>query len=89
MLTCAVVLSENDASSENEQLLSRSIDSDEEAAQEKQGASDLCLLSLVHLTREKTCSASTICNNNNNSKATGVSHSDRMPGTFQFRFQTA
>ncbi|XP_012680536.2 tumor necrosis factor receptor superfamily member EDAR [Clupea harengus] len=66
------VKSENDASSENEQLLSRSIDSDEEAAQEKQGASDLCLLSLVHLTREKTCSASTICNNNNNSKATGI-----------------
>uniref|UniRef100_A0A671S1Q9 Tumor necrosis factor receptor superfamily member EDAR death domain-containing protein n=1 Tax=Sinocyclocheilus anshuiensis TaxID=1608454 RepID=A0A671S1Q9_9TELE len=42
--------SENDASSENEQLLSRSIDSDEEAAQDKQGAADLCLLSLVHLT---------------------------------------
>lgn len=67
------VRSENDASSENEQLLSRSIDSDEEAAQEKQGASDLCLLSLVHLTRDKTCSASTICNANNNNKATGVS----------------
>ncbi|TTK00932.1 Tumor necrosis factor receptor superfamily member EDAR [Bagarius yarrelli] len=41
------VKSENDASSENEQLLSRSIDSDEEAALEKQGATDLCLLSLV------------------------------------------
>ncbi|KAL2081703.1 hypothetical protein ACEWY4_023556 [Coilia grayii] len=66
------VKSENDASSENEQLLSRSIDSDEEAAQEKQGASDLCLLSLVHLTRDKTCSASTICNNNNSNKATGI-----------------
>ncbi|XP_042620342.1 LOW QUALITY PROTEIN: tumor necrosis factor receptor superfamily member EDAR-like [Cyprinus carpio] len=50
------VKSENDASSENEQLLSRSIDSDEEAAQDKQGAADLCLLSLVHLTRDKTCS---------------------------------
>ncbi len=68
--------SENDASSENEQLLSRSIDSDEEAAQ---GAADLCLLSLVHLTRDKTCSTNTntISNNNNNintsSRATGVS----------------
>lgn len=45
--------SENDASSENEQLLSRSIDSDEEAALEKQGAAEqnnpnpnLCLLNL-------------------------------------------
>ncbi|XP_034160170.2 tumor necrosis factor receptor superfamily member EDAR [Pangasianodon hypophthalmus] len=56
------VKSENDASSENEQLLSRSIDSDEEAAQEKQGATDLCLLSLVHLTRDKTCSSNTINN---------------------------
>ncbi|KAF4087416.1 hypothetical protein AMELA_G00095410 [Ameiurus melas] len=63
------VKSENDASSENEQLLSRSIDSDEEAAQEKQGATDLCLLSLVHLTRDKTCAnntVSTTVNNNNN-----------------------
>ncbi|KAJ3591722.1 hypothetical protein NHX12_006854 [Muraenolepis orangiensis] len=34
------VKSENDASSENEQLLSRSMDSDEEAALEKQGASE-------------------------------------------------
>ncbi|XP_058478154.1 tumor necrosis factor receptor superfamily member EDAR [Solea solea] len=47
------VKSENDASSENEQLLSRSIDSDEEAASEKQGSADtnkpnpnLCLLNL-------------------------------------------
>ncbi|MBN3320512.1 EDAR factor, partial [Atractosteus spatula] len=58
------VKSENDASSENEQLLSRSIDSDEEAALEKQGATDLCLLSLVHLTREKSSST--------NSKSTGI-----------------
>ncbi|KAL7866253.1 hypothetical protein SRHO_G00115000 [Serrasalmus rhombeus] len=73
------VNSENDASSENEQLLSRSIDSDEEAAQEKQGATDLCLLSLVHLTRDKASSIGTINNNNNNcssSKATGI-HSRR------------
>ncbi|XP_029386440.1 tumor necrosis factor receptor superfamily member EDAR isoform X1 [Echeneis naucrates] len=34
------VKSENDASSENEQLLSRSIDSDEEAASDKQGSTD-------------------------------------------------
>uniref|UniRef100_A0A3P8VXV9 Ectodysplasin A receptor n=1 Tax=Cynoglossus semilaevis TaxID=244447 RepID=A0A3P8VXV9_CYNSE len=34
------VKSENDASSENEQLLSRSIDSDEEAASDKQGSAD-------------------------------------------------
>ncbi|KAM3862387.1 tumor necrosis factor receptor superfamily member EDAR [Diretmus argenteus] len=47
------VKSENDASSENEQLLSRSIDSDEEAASEKQGLAEtnnpnpnLCLLNL-------------------------------------------
>lgn len=67
--THVIFSSENDASSENEQLLSRSIDSDEEAAQEKQGATDLCLLSLVHLTRDKTCSnntVSTTVNNNNN-----------------------
>ncbi|KAM6177750.1 tumor necrosis factor receptor superfamily member EDAR [Rhynchocyon petersi] len=46
--------SENDASSENEQLLSRSMDSDEEPAIDKQGSPELCLLSLVHLTREKS-----------------------------------
>ncbi|XP_004704487.1 tumor necrosis factor receptor superfamily member EDAR [Echinops telfairi] len=46
--------SENDASSENEQLLSRSMDSDEEPAVDKQGSPELCLLSLVHLTREKS-----------------------------------
>ncbi|XP_067300786.1 tumor necrosis factor receptor superfamily member EDAR [Pseudorasbora parva] len=63
--------SENDASSENEQLLSRSIDSDEEAAQDKQA--DLCLLSLVHLTRDKTCSTHTV---SNSSRATGI-HSRR------------
>ncbi|XP_070832023.1 tumor necrosis factor receptor superfamily member EDAR isoform X3 [Chaetodon trifascialis] len=65
------VKSENDASSENEQLLSRSIDSDEEAASEKQGSAetnnpnlclvnlgnkpDLCLLSLGLLDRERAC----------------------------------
>ncbi|XP_022522988.2 tumor necrosis factor receptor superfamily member EDAR [Astyanax mexicanus] len=73
------VKSENDASSENEQLLSRSIDSDEEAAQEKQGTADLCLLSLVHLTRDKASSIGTINNNNNcssSSKAMGI-HSRR------------
>ncbi|KAG9330817.1 hypothetical protein JZ751_021956 [Albula glossodonta] len=68
------VKSENDASSENEQLLSRSIDSDEEAALDRQGAADMCLLSLVHLTRDKTCSSpSTTTNNNNNAtKSNGV-----------------
>ncbi|XP_059895909.1 tumor necrosis factor receptor superfamily member EDAR isoform X2 [Gadus macrocephalus] len=47
------VKSENDASSENEQLLSRSMDSDEEAALERQGGAEpnganpnLCLLNL-------------------------------------------
>uniref|UniRef100_A0A673AY92 Tumor necrosis factor receptor superfamily member EDAR death domain-containing protein n=1 Tax=Sphaeramia orbicularis TaxID=375764 RepID=A0A673AY92_9TELE len=47
------VKSENDASSENEQLLSRSIDSDEEAASDKQGSADnnnpnpnLCLVNM-------------------------------------------
>uniref|UniRef100_UPI0037E7E66B tumor necrosis factor receptor superfamily member EDAR n=1 Tax=Semicossyphus pulcher TaxID=241346 RepID=UPI0037E7E66B len=64
------VKSENDASSENEQLLSRSIDSDEEAS-EKQGLAetnnpnmclvnmgnkpDLCLLSLGLLDRDRAC----------------------------------
>ena len=63
--------SENDASSENEQLLSRSIDSDEEAASDKQGSAetnnpnlclvnlgnkpDLCLLSLGLLDSERAC----------------------------------
>ncbi|XP_071991910.1 tumor necrosis factor receptor superfamily member EDAR isoform X2 [Engystomops pustulosus] len=46
--------SENDASSENEHLLSRSMDSDEEAALDKQGTPELCLLSLVHLARDKS-----------------------------------
>ncbi|XP_023677357.1 tumor necrosis factor receptor superfamily member EDAR-like [Paramormyrops kingsleyae] len=63
--------SENDASSENEQLLSRSIDSDEEAALEKQGAADMCLLSLVHLTRDKASSSANNNNNNYSSKFTG------------------
>ncbi|XP_047458058.1 tumor necrosis factor receptor superfamily member EDAR isoform X2 [Mugil cephalus] len=62
------VKSENDASSENEQLLSRSIDSDEEAASDKQGSADtqnpnpnlcikpdLCLLSLGLLDRGRAC----------------------------------
>lgn len=64
------VKSENDASSENEQLLSRSIDSDEEAASDKQGSADannpnlclvnlgnkpdLCLLSLGLLERDRS-----------------------------------
>uniref|UniRef100_A0A8D2JHS2 Tumor necrosis factor receptor superfamily member EDAR n=1 Tax=Varanus komodoensis TaxID=61221 RepID=A0A8D2JHS2_VARKO len=48
------VKSENDASSENERLLSRSMDSDEEAAIDKQGTPELCLLSLVHLARDKS-----------------------------------
>ncbi|XP_068185969.1 tumor necrosis factor receptor superfamily member EDAR [Antennarius striatus] len=68
------VKSENDASSENEQLLSRSIDSDEEAASEKQGSAesnshnlclvnmgnkpDLCLLSLGRLDQDRTCNGS-------------------------------
>ncbi len=67
----ACACSENDASSENEQLLSRSIDSDEEAASEKQGSAetnnpnlclvnlgnkpDLCLLSLGLLERDRAC----------------------------------
>lgn len=64
--------SENDASSENEQLLSRSIDSDEEASSEKQGSGetnnpnlclvnsgnkpDLCLLSLGLVDHDRGCS---------------------------------
>lgn len=70
-MTVSFVHSENDASSENEQLLSRSIDSDEEAASEKQGSADtnnpnlclvnlgnkpdLCLLSLGLLDRDRAC----------------------------------
>ncbi|XP_012377663.1 tumor necrosis factor receptor superfamily member EDAR isoform X3 [Dasypus novemcinctus] len=55
--------SENDASSENEQLLSRSMDSDEEPAPDKQGSPELCLLSLVHLTRDKSST---------NNRSTGI-----------------
>uniref|UniRef100_A0A8C7NYM1 Tumor necrosis factor receptor superfamily member EDAR death domain-containing protein n=1 Tax=Oncorhynchus mykiss TaxID=8022 RepID=A0A8C7NYM1_ONCMY len=66
------VKSENDASSENEQLLSRSMDSDEEAALERQGAADpnpsLCLLNLG--TKPDLCLNANIINNNN--KATGI-----------------
>ncbi|XP_075446427.1 tumor necrosis factor receptor superfamily member EDAR isoform X4 [Ascaphus truei] len=58
---------ENDASSENERLLSRSMDSDEEAAIDKQGSAELCLLSLVHLARDKSTT---------NNKLTGI-HSRR------------
>uniref|UniRef100_A0A4W5JEQ1 Ectodysplasin A receptor n=1 Tax=Hucho hucho TaxID=62062 RepID=A0A4W5JEQ1_9TELE len=75
------VKSENDASSENEQLLSRSMDSDEEAALERQGAADpnpslcllnlgnkpdLCMLSLGLLDRDKTGSNPTSPINANN-----------------------
>ncbi|XP_007456898.1 PREDICTED: tumor necrosis factor receptor superfamily member EDAR [Lipotes vexillifer] len=49
--------SENDASSEEEQLLNRSLDSDEELAAVGQGPPELCLLSLVHLAREKPATA--------------------------------
>lgn len=49
--------SENDASSEKEQLLNRSLDSDEEPAPDRQGSPELCLLSLVHLAREKPVTA--------------------------------
>ncbi|XP_062257907.1 tumor necrosis factor receptor superfamily member EDAR [Platichthys flesus] len=68
------VKSENDASSENEQLLSRSIDSDEEAASDKQGSADttntnprlvnlgnkpdLCLLSLGRHESDHACNGS-------------------------------
>lgn len=63
--------SENDASSENEQLLSRSIDSDEEPASDKQSSTeannpsqnlldvgikpDLCLLSLALIDHDRGC----------------------------------
>ncbi|XP_053931165.1 tumor necrosis factor receptor superfamily member EDAR isoform X2 [Cuculus canorus] len=57
------VKSENDASSENERLLSRSMDSDEEAAVDKQGTPERCLLSLVHLARDKSST---------NNKSTGI-----------------
>ncbi|KAL0963658.1 hypothetical protein UPYG_G00309190 [Umbra pygmaea] len=74
------VKSENDGSSENEQLLSRSMDSDEEAALERQGAADanpslcllnlgnkpdLCLLSLGLLNRDKAGSNPSSPNNTN------------------------
>ncbi|XP_053563587.1 tumor necrosis factor receptor superfamily member EDAR isoform X2 [Bombina bombina] len=58
---------ENDASSENERLLSRSMDSDEEAAIDKLGTAELCLLSLVHLAKDKSAI---------NNKLTGI-HSRR------------
>ena len=80
-LIFSLLPSENDASSENEQLLSRSMDSDEEAALERQGAADpnpslcllnlgnkpdLCLLSLGLLDRDKTGSNPTSPINANN-----------------------
>ncbi|XP_032349569.1 tumor necrosis factor receptor superfamily member EDAR isoform X2 [Camelus ferus] len=49
--------SENDASSEKEQLLNRSLDSDEDPAPDGQGSPERCLLSLVHLAREKSATA--------------------------------
>uniref|UniRef100_A0A6Q2Z181 Tumor necrosis factor receptor superfamily member EDAR death domain-containing protein n=1 Tax=Esox lucius TaxID=8010 RepID=A0A6Q2Z181_ESOLU len=69
------VKSENDASSENEQLLSRSMDSDEEAALERQGAADanpsLCLLNLGN--KPDLCLGNAnIIHNNNNNKAIGI-----------------
>ncbi|KAB1256837.1 Tumor necrosis factor receptor superfamily member EDAR [Camelus dromedarius] len=48
---------ENDASSEKEQLLNRSLDSDEDPAPDGQGSPERCLLSLVHLAREKSATA--------------------------------
>lgn len=52
-----IFCSESDASSENEKLLSRSMDSDEEHSPDKQGSPELSLLSLVQLTREKSVTA--------------------------------
>lgn len=70
-MSFSFLCSENDASSENEQLLSRSIDSDEEAASDKQGSAetnnpnlnlvnvgnkpDLCLLSLGLVDHDRGC----------------------------------
>lgn len=95
-LWCVSLISESDASSENEQLLSRSIDSDEEAAQEKQEVTDLCLLSLVTVPRDSVCSnnhtnnncTTNNCTNNNNctnssSRTLGVSESKNGAGLFQ------
>uniref|UniRef100_A0A667Z4L4 Ectodysplasin A receptor n=1 Tax=Myripristis murdjan TaxID=586833 RepID=A0A667Z4L4_9TELE len=59
------VKSENDASSENEQLLSRSIDSDEEAASDKQGS----IANTNHITNANSI--------NNNNKTTGILQSRR------------
>lgn len=84
------VKSENDASSENEQLLSRSIDSDEEAALERQGATepnpnlcilnlgnkpDLCLLSLGLLHRDKAPNGNVA---NNISNAANISNANAV-----------
>uniref|UniRef100_A0A672HJB6 Ectodysplasin A receptor n=1 Tax=Salarias fasciatus TaxID=181472 RepID=A0A672HJB6_SALFA len=66
---CIFVCSENDASSENEQLLSRSIDSDEEPAPDKQGSAEttninpnLCLVNLGN--KPDLCPMNAINNNN-------------------------
>lgn len=74
--------SENDASSENERLLSRSMDSDEEAAVDKQEAPERCLLSLVHLARDKSST---------NNKSTGVRLSSELnvENHFEFLFKYA
>lgn len=56
-LPWSCLCSENDASSEKEQLLNRSLDSDEEPAPDGQGPPELCLLSLVHLARDKSATA--------------------------------
>ncbi|XP_043926932.1 tumor necrosis factor receptor superfamily member EDAR [Protopterus annectens] len=52
------VKSETDASSENEQLLSRSLESDEEPAVDRWGAAELCL-SLAHLMKDNPSPTST------------------------------
>nr|QGX42151.1 EDAR [Protopterus dolloi] len=52
------VKSETDASSENEQLLSRSLESDEEPAVDRRGTAELCL-SLAHLTKDNPSPTST------------------------------
>ncbi|XP_068602522.1 tumor necrosis factor receptor superfamily member EDAR [Brachionichthys hirsutus] len=79
------VKSENDASSENEQLLSRSIDSDEEAASEKQGSAESnshnlgnkperCLLSLGLLDHGRTCNGTAAITAGPDSNIPGPKH---------------
>ncbi|KAJ0005877.1 hypothetical protein NQD34_015771 [Periophthalmus magnuspinnatus] len=78
------VKSENDASSENEQLLGRSIDSDEEAALDKQGSAD-STNPTPNLPISSVPSPNHLSNINHISSMNALNNNNKTPGMLQSR----